>query len=300
MSSAIPAPSHDSRHETVHALPRQLWLRLETIHDLTYFSPRRAEQSEALGLRGFWMSYFAFRAALLGPVGPATVTAAFFGFHPSRVRRALPDAWDRTTPALALAARAAAVDAAIGDVAGPDHDPGEAVDLAWCAAQAADTAGRPLAAANQALPRPGDNPRVALWQATTVLREHRGDGHNAVLVSRGIRPAEAHLLKAGAGESDEAVLRAGRGFPDDEWADARAGMRARGLLDEAGRLTDLGAAEHRAVEEATDRVSEQPWRALGVAESRRLSDLLDPLARAVLESGLLPHPHPAGLVWPAL
>ena len=92
-------PIHDSRHETVHALPRQLWLRLETIHDLTYFSPRRAEQSEALGLRGFWMSYFAFRAAPLGPVGPATVTAAFFGFHPSRVRRALPDAWDRTTPA---------------------------------------------------------------------------------------------------------------------------------------------------------------------------------------------------------
>jgi hypothetical protein len=273
-------------------------MRLEPIHDLIYFSPRGAEQSKALGLRGYWMSYFAFRAAPLGPVGPAPVTAAFFGFHPSRVRRALPDAWDRTTPALALAGRAAAVDAAMRDIAGADHDPGEAVDLAWRAAQAADTAGRPLAAANQALPQP-ENPRIALWQALTVLREHRGDGHNAVLVSRGIRPAEAHLLKAGAGESDEDVLRTGRGFPDDEWAVARAGMQERGLLDEDGGLTDLGTAEHHAVEDATDRVSERPWQALGVAEGLRLRDLLDPLARAVLDSGLIPDPHPAGLVRPA-
>jgi hypothetical protein len=95
------------------------------------------------------------------------------------------------------------------------------------------------------------------------------------------------------------VLRTGRGVPDVEWADARAGMRARGLLDEAGHLTDLGAAEHLAVEEATDRVSEQPWRALGPADSLRLRDLLDPLAHAVLDSGLIPDPHPAGLVRPA-
>ena len=83
-------------------LPRQLWVRFEAIHDLIYFSPRRGEQADALGLRGFWMGYFAFRAAPLGPVGPETVTAMFFGFHRSRVGRALPDAWDYTTPQRAL------------------------------------------------------------------------------------------------------------------------------------------------------------------------------------------------------
>jgi hypothetical protein len=171
-------------------------------------------------------------------------------------------------------------------------------DRLYTAMASADCGGRVLGAANAALPVPGE-PLARLWLAATVLREHRGDGHNAVLVSRGIGPAEAHLLKAGAGESDEDVLRTGRGFPDDEWAEARAGMRARGLLDEAGRLTDLGAAEHRSDEDATDRVSEQPWRALGMADSLRLRDLLDPLARAVLDSGLLPRPNPVGLVWPA-
>ena len=53
------------------------------------------------------------------------------------------------------------------------------------------------------------------------------------MVGRGVRPVEAHLLKSGSGESDEATLRLHRGFPDDEWAAARAGMIERGWLDAA-------------------------------------------------------------------
>jgi Helix-turn-helix family len=276
---------------------RELWYRFELVHDVFYFSPRTAEAARALGLKGYWMGYFAFRAAPLGPVGPATVTAAFFGFHRSRVGRALPDAWSYTTPEAALAARAAAVDAALVDVAGPAADGlDEAAELAWQAAQAADTAGRPLAAANQALPRPG-NARIALWQATSTLREHRGDGHNAVLVCRGIRPAEAHLLKAAAGEADADVLRTGRGFPEDEWDRARAGLRDRGLLDGAGGLTPAGRAERAEIEAATDRIARQPWDALGEDGTARLLALLHPLAVAALDSGLLPQPSPVGLVW---
>jgi hypothetical protein len=275
---------------------RELWLRYEPIHDLIYFSPRRGEQADALGLRGFWMGYFAFRAAPLGPVGPEIVTAAFFGFHPNRVRRALPDAWAYTTAAQAIAARDAAVDAALVDLGPIDQLP-EAAELAWRAAAGADTAGRPLAAANQALPRP-ENAGIALWQATSTLREHRGDGHNAVLVARGIRPAEAHLLKAGAGESDEQTLKTQRGFPDEEWAAARAGLVERGLLDTDGRLTPAGAAEHEAIEEATDAAAEQPWDALGTAATARLLELLDPIAAAVLRSDLIPQLNPVGIVRP--
>jgi len=278
---------------------RQLWQRFEVVHDVVYFSPHAAGAARALGLRGYWMGYFAFRAAPLGPVGPATVTAVFYGFHRSRVARALPDAWTYTTPQAAIAAREAAVDAALAELTGADLPAGdldEAAGLAWRAAQLADTAGRPLAAANQALPRSG-TARVALWQATAVLREHRGDGHNAVLVSRGIGPAEAHLLKAGAGESDPDVLRTGRGFPDDEWDAARAGLRDRGLLDGDGRLTAAGQAEHEAIETATDRVARQPWDALGEDGATRLLALLHPLAAAVVGSGLLPQPNPVGLLW---
>ena len=275
---------------------RDLWYRYEPIHDLIYFSPRRTEQSDALGLRGFWMGYFAFRSAPLGAVQPDVVGAMFFGFHRSRVRRALPDAWSYTTVEKALAARNAAVDAAIADL-GPIENLDEAAELAWHAASAADVSGRPLAAAHQAEPRP-DNPRVALWQATAILREHRGDGHIAVLVARGIGPAEAHLLKSGAGESDEATLKVHRGFPDDEWAAARAGLVERGWLDADGRLTARGAAEHEAVEAATDAAAEQPWQAIGPAATARLRNLLDPIAAAVRTNDLLPSPNPVGIPFP--
>jgi 3-hydroxyisobutyrate dehydrogenase len=283
-------------------LVRLLWQRYEAVHDVTYFSPHSVEQARALGLKGYWMGYFAFRAAPLGPVGADPVGAVFFGFSPRRVRRALPDAWSYTTPAQALAARAAAVEAALGEL--PERPGGwdglaEAADLAWRAAQAADTAGRPLAAANQAIARPAQPP-VALWQAATVLREHRGEGHNAVLVSRGIAPIEAHLIKCASAESDEPGLRAARAFDDDEWAQARAGLVERGLLGEAGRLTRRGEQEHRAIEAATDAAAMQPWRALGASDSLRLLRLLDPIASAVLGTGLIPPASPVGLGWDPL
>jgi hypothetical protein len=272
---------------------RELWLQYEPIHDVIYFSPRRTEQADALGLRGFWMGYFAFRSAPLGAVPPDVVGAMFFGFHRSRVRRALPDAWSYTTVEQALVARNAAVDAAMADL-GPLEDLEETADLAWQAASATDVSGRPLAAAHQAEPR-SDNPRVALWQATAVLREHRGDGHIAVLVARGIGPVEAHLLKSGSGESDEATLKLHRGFPDDEWAAARARMVERGWLDADGRLTARGATEHEAVEAATDAAAEQPWQAIGPAATTRLRDLLDPIATTIRTTGLIPHPNPLGM-----
>jgi Helix-turn-helix family len=293
MTSVIAAYSEEVPVTTA----RELWLRYEPIHDLVYFGPRRTEQADALGLRGFWMGYFAFRAAPLGAVPPEVVAATFFGFHPSRVRRALPDAWSYTTVEQAIAAREATVDAALADL-GPLETLDEAAELAWQAAAAAETAGRPLAAANQALPR-SDNPRIALWQATSTLREHRGDGHVAVLVARGIGPAEAHLLKSGAGESDEQTLKVHRGFPEDEWAAARAGLVDRGLLDPAGRLTAAGAAEHEAVEAATDAAAEQPWEAIGPVATARLSTLLDPITTAVLGAALIPYPNPVGMPHPA-
>jgi hypothetical protein len=275
---------------------RELWLRYEPIHDVIYFSPRRTEQADALGLRGFWMGYFAFRSAPLGAVPPDVVGAMFFGFHRSRVRRALPDAWSYTTVEQALAARDAAVDAGMADL-GPIEGLDEAAELAWQAASAADVSGRPLAAAHQAETR-SDNPRIALWQATAVLREHRGDGHIAVLVGRGVGPVEAHLLKSGSGESDEATLKLHRGFPDDEWAAVRAGMIERGWLDADGRLTARGAAEHEAVESATDAAAEQPWQAIGPAATARLLDLLDPIATTIRTTGLIPHPNPLGMPLP--
>ena len=94
-------------------LSRVIWHHLEAINAVTYFSPECREAPALLGLRGFWMGYFACRAAPMGPVSAAVVAATFFNFHPARVRRAIPDAWSWASPGDLLEARAGAAAAAL-------------------------------------------------------------------------------------------------------------------------------------------------------------------------------------------
>ncbi|MFH8774978.1 hypothetical protein [Streptomyces sp. NPDC017958] len=277
---------------------RTMWERYEPVHDLVYFAPEARQAADRLGMRGFWMGYFALRAAPLGAVSPSVVTGSFYVFHPARVARALPDAWGYAAPEEVLAARGEAMDAAMTRLFGPDvtrsADLAVAADLAWEAAAAADVPGRVLAAANQALERP-ERPTVRLWQALTTLREHRGDGHVAVLVGLGLGPVEAMVLKAAAGESDGAFLRETRRWEPEDWAAAEAALRERGFLAEDGSLTRAGVAGRAHIETRTDEAAERPWTALGAERTARLAELLAPLARTVEDSGLLPPGNPVGL-----
>ncbi|WP_133913218.1 SCO6745 family protein [Streptomyces sp. NBC_00582] len=277
---------------------RALWERFEPIHGLVYFTPEVRRAADDLGLRGYWMGYFALRAAPLGPAPASVVTSCFYVFHPDRVSRALPDAWGYADPAAVLAARARAVGAAMSSLYGPEvlasDDLAEAADLAWAAAEAADTAGRVLGAANQALARPAE-PHLRLWQALTTLREHRGDGHVAVLVAHGVGPVEAMVLKCAAGESREEFQRQTRKWDLEPWQAARGRLWERGWLDEDGHLTKEGAVAHTEMEAATDAAATQPWTALGADPTTRLTHLLEPLARTVLDSGIIPPANPVGL-----
>src|SRR3712207_6994763 len=92
---------------------RRLWALAEPYHALTYFAEECRAEAEAAGLRGFWRGYFAMRAAPLGPVGPAVVTATFYNFAPAFVARAVPDVWDVVPPAAALEVRLAGGDRAV-------------------------------------------------------------------------------------------------------------------------------------------------------------------------------------------
>ncbi len=276
---------------------RRMWALYEPIHGVTYFTDEARQAGADAGYRGFWMSYFAFRAAPLGPVGPAVASAAFFGFHPSRAGRALPDAWSYAAPSQALDARVSGALAALhriwGELAGSTQL-AEAAALARAAAEAADVAGRVLAAANQALPSP-DGAAALLWQACTTLREHRGDGHNAALVTAGLNALEAHLIKAAADEVDEPSLRSSRNWGDAAYAAASGSLRDRGLLERHGQLTAAGLDLHRHVEDQTDSAAELPWRTLGERASSRLVELLAPFTRAVVRAGGYPRRNPVGL-----
>ena len=275
---------------------RRLWALGEPFHGLTYFAAEARTAAEEAGVRGFWSAYFAMRAAPLGPVGAEVVTATFYGFAPDFVRRWVPAVWDAVTPADALAARQAGVDAAVRRALGEDWpdsaEAAEAAELAGAAAASIDLSGRPLAAANTGVPVP-DRPHLALWQALTTLREHRGDGHLAALVQRGISGLQANVLAVAAGRTDREWLLKARGWTEAEWDDAAAALADRGWLD-GGELTAEGLAMVTAVETDTDRLALGPWQALGDPGCDRLAALLAPVRRAVVAAGDWPAGNPIG------
>jgi glutathione S-transferase len=168
----------------------------------------------------------------------------------------------------------------------------EAARLARAAAEAVDGVGRPLAAGNAGLPWP-EEPHLVLWQALTTLREHRGDGHNAALLSREIGGTAAHVLVAASGRIDREWLMRARGWDDAAWEAARAGLADRGWLD-GEQLSAEGTAMTAAIEGDTNRLAIAPWLAIGDAACDRLAELLGPVRRAILAGGAWPDRNPIG------
>lgn len=277
-------------------LARRLWWRLEPIHNVTYFSPEPITALKEAGYKGFWMGYFAGRAAPLGPVSADIVTATFYNFSPTHVGRAIPDAWSFAPPDAALEARqrgsVAALTRAFEAAGVGDSDP-DAAQLARRAAESAPLEGRALYAANRSLPWP-DDPVAALWHAATLLREHRGDGHVAALTAAAIGGREANVLQVAAGLVTRDVIFLARQYDDAEWEASTAGLTDRGLLGEDGALSTEGEAIKADIEDRTDRAALAAYDVLDDAEIEQLLDALTPLARAVVATGDIPAVVPNG------
>ena len=164
----------------------------------------------------------------------------------------------------------------------------EAAEIAREAALAAPTAGRALAAANTALEWP-EAPHLVLWHAQTVLREHRGDGHVAALLTAGLDPVETLVLFAADQGLDAAWLRIRRGL-----VGARSGARRRRGWPSADcsiatGLTAAGRGVRDEVEGRTDALAECPWAAVGTERADRLVGLVAPLVDAIVAGeGFLP------------
>jgi hypothetical protein len=278
---------------------RRMWRVFDPLHAVTYFAPEADEEFRACGLKGFWMGYFAGRSAPMGAVEPAVATATFYNFAPKMAARALPDAWGFASPAKVLDARLAGIDRAFGRIFGSDRDGPEvarAAEIARRAAESVTVVGRPLAAANAALPWP-DDPMLALWQATTILREHRGRrscGRPRRCRSR--RIGGPYLLRR-CRWSLACGAAAGPGMERRGVGRGRAGHGGRGWLDEAdpGRLTPVGAAARQQIEDATDRMAAEPWTRIGDEETDELRALLKPMASRIADLGLIPVINPIGL-----
>ncbi len=270
---------------------RQMWHLSEPLHAVLYYAPEAFEEAAALGFKTDerWPSYFPWRAAPLGAASKELVTAAFYSFAPGMVARYVEGAWETAGPSAVLAARLRAVDRTYRTLFGDRVDSPElarAAALARRAAEAAPLAGRPLAAANAALPWPSQ-PHLVLWQALTVLREHRGDGHLAALTVAGLDAVESLVSFAGIGAASVERFES-RGWSPGEWDAARERLVARGLLDADGMATEAGRAVRAEVERRTDEAAAAPWRALGAEGVDELAELLGEFWVAVIGSGLLP------------
>ena len=265
---------------------------LETLHALGYFAPEVEAELTGLGLRKGRMGYFASRSAPMGRVGPGTVAATFYVFNPGLVAHFLPAAWDVADPTDVVAARYRGVSAAwrrlLGDDLLASDAVAEAAGLARRAADGCTVAGRPLSAAHADLAWP-EEPHLVLFHALTVIREHRGDGHVAALLTADLSGLEALVSHTATGRGfTEPAAKATRGWSDQEWADAEASLADRGFVDAEGSLTEAGTRLRRDVEAATDVLGVAPWTALGADGTARLAELGRPLVRRALAAGAFP------------
>jgi hypothetical protein len=268
-------------------LARRLYDRFEPVHGVTYFAPEARAALDDLGYRGYWMGYFAARSAPLGQVPPEVVTAMFYNFAPARVAKALPAAWEIAGPQRALQARRDSAVAALRRYGlNDDENVRTAAQLAARAAQRATVDGRPLFAANLSLPWP---------EAATLLREHRGDGHVAVLAANGVSGRESTVLHCAAGAVPREYMMQTRDYDDDEWAAREHGLAERGLLDGEGSLTPAGRDLKNHVEATTDALSLRVYDGLEDDEVQALLDALTPIARTVIAGGDLPAVTPMSL-----
>jgi hypothetical protein len=266
--------------------------RLNPLHSTHYFSPDLGRELAAVGVGDPTAAYLAARAAAMGAVDAGVVTATFYNFRPGLVARHVPAVWETASPAVVLAARLRAVDATLRRLLGEEvrtaKEVAEAAELALTATEACTPVARPLYAAHAGLPVP-EEPHLALWHAATLLREHRGDGHLAVLLTAELDPLEALVSHTATGKGMAPKWALGtRGWKRTEWDAAVERLRGRGLLDADGELTPAGAGLRREIEAETDRLDRAPYAHLGAAGVERLTELAGGLAGRALAAGAFP------------
>jgi helix-turn-helix protein len=273
-----------------HSKPvaRRMFELTEPICLVNFMSDEPNDCMAELGFSNYWDGYFAGRSAPLGRVPAEVVDAAFYNFGEGEVARHIPNVWDKTTPEAAHAARQRGCVAALRRILGPlAETPGlaRAADLLAQASVSARTEGRVMYAGLRSLPMP-DEPVARLWYAANMLREHRGDGHIAALLSEQIGGTEAHVL----GALDSGVYPAesfGRihHLPKARLAQVMGGLRERGLVDASGHFTDSGRGTKDRIEALTDALAEAPYEGLDPQELDELITLLAPIASRLEATG---------------
>lgn len=227
---------------------RRLRDALEPIATQGWWSRAAGERLMALGV-DFFPGYVWGRAAALGTPAPSVVAATFGVFEPGLISAVYESGAASVERDVILDARARGGAESVGAVAS-DAECSAIADPLLEALGGLDAMGRPLFGALRSLPMP-TSPAGCLWRAAELVREHRGDGHLAVLVGAGLEAVEANVLTErwlgyGLGEYSGS-----RGFGPEALGAAVATLETRGWMA-AGDLTAAGRAAREAIEAATD------------------------------------------------
>jgi hypothetical protein len=136
-------------------------------------------------------------------------------------------------------------------------------------------------AALRAIPVP-DDAVGRLFHAASLLREYRGDGDIAALMTEGVGGLEAHVLFAL--DMDMPAGQFGRihHLPEAQIAAIIDGMRDRGIIGEDGWLSKQGRAVKQRVEALTDDLAATPYESLEPEELDDLTTILEELAALLL------------------
>ncbi|MGW7231177.1 SCO6745 family protein [Streptomyces sp. CBMAI 2042] len=288
MAPSDSAPPRDTSHA------RRCAQALNSLHSIPYFTADLGEELAPFGIEDHSSVYLTGRASPLGAADAPLVTAVLNSFAPSLVAARVPALWQHLTPARAVEARLSAAGRCLERLLGAETvaSPAmsEAAGLATEAALAGTVAGRPLYAANLALERPQE-PHIALWHASTLLREHRGDGHLTVLGWHEITAVHCLVLDCASGHGmPEEIVRPMRGWTEKEWAAARQDLRDRGLVDGHGRLTPRGAQLRDDIEDDTGRLDRRPYDTLGATGTEKLGRYVHGLVHRAAHAGTFPPP----------
>jgi hypothetical protein len=117
------------------------------------------------------------------------------------------------------------------------------------------------------------------------LREYRGDGHIALLVTHGLSGIDALITHAAAGDVPAHLLRSSRGWSSEDWDTAVESMRTRGWITGDGDLafTAWGSTQRQEIEDQTDVLASAPYIALGEEGCAELRTLARPWSKIFSE-----------------
>lgn len=260
----------------------------EPIATIGFWGRPAYDRLAELGL-DFLTGYVWARAAPMGEPSPAVVVAAFGVFEPGLVTGLYEQARSRCSREAVLAAREDGAVRSLRAALGAAAEDGVAAAAATLRratdAASTDLSGRPLFAGLVSLPWP-DDPFGQLWHATSLLREYRGDVHQAANVAAGLTGLQMNLVTEYWVGWQHGAYAGTRGWAPEAMAAADAELAERGWVAD-GALTPAGQQRRDDIEARTDAALDRVLAAVD-RDLPELTDRLDAWSAQVVAAGAAP------------